>query len=253
MKQAAIRQNLYEAVVSLSDVRSFEETCRRILAHGCRVMDEKEGFLFVKQGQTGDNVQLEYKDGYFKMHESAQMRQFPSFKWGSPLYAPCTIPMGFLGVGFADGISRREALALHAFSRYAVVASWVLYYAFEPDLFWPQVDSFMPTVMHDCSFYVKQILHYNTDAAKAQALFAEAGASLARYPEADGQSPGVCLTGREIEVLLCLQAGCSNEAIAAKLCFSIATVKYHLGHIFKKLRVKNRTQAVVAARQAGFL
>lgn len=251
MKQAAIRQKLYEAVVSLSDARSFEETCRLILVHGCRIMEENEGFLFVNQGQPDGNVQLEYSEGYFKIHESAQTRQFTHFKWGSPLYAPGTMPMGFLGLGAAPEKGRLESRALHALSRYAAVASWVLYYAVAPERF-RSSDDFFAQGTHDCAFYVKQILNSSAAAARARTLLAATEASPVHSAENEN-SAGSCLTEREVEVLLCLQAGCSNEAIAAKLCFSIATVKYHLGHIFKKLRVKNRTQAVVAARQAGFI
>ena len=253
MKQTVVKQKLYEAMVSLSNARSFEETCRRILTQGCRVMMESAGILLIKKGRQGDSLQLEYKNGCFEMQESTRLRPFPVFKWGSPLYAPTTMPMGFLGIGFSDGAGRLEPCDLHAFGRFTVMASWALHYAAEPQLC-AMDDSFTP-VLHDCSFYVKHILQYNADADRLRTLFVEP--SPATHVEADVDSSlsvsDTCLTAREIEVLIYLQAGCSNEVIAAKMCFSVATVKYHLGHIFKKLSVKNRTQAVVAARQAGFI
>ena len=56
------------------------------------------------------------------------------------------------------------------------------------------------------------------------------------------------LTDREIEVLRLVAAGHSNAAIAEQLFVSIGTVKTHLKHIFGKLAVESRTQAVAQAR-----
>lgn len=55
------------------------------------------------------------------------------------------------------------------------------------------------------------------------------------------------LTHREKDVLEYLVQGLSNEEIAEKLYVTIATVKAHLGSIFNKFCVKNRTQAIVMA------
>jgi LuxR family maltose regulon positive regulatory protein len=50
-----------------------------------------------------------------------------------------------------------------------------------------------------------------------------------------------------------IAAGCSNQEIARQLVLSISTVKSHTHHIFGKLRVKNRTEAVARARFLGIL
>ncbi|WEG12795.1 response regulator transcription factor [Pullulanibacillus sp. KACC 23026] len=55
------------------------------------------------------------------------------------------------------------------------------------------------------------------------------------------------LTNRETEVLICLVEGLSNKEIAERLFISDKTVKIHVSKIFKKLNVKNRTQAIMAA------
>ena len=55
------------------------------------------------------------------------------------------------------------------------------------------------------------------------------------------------LTKRELEVLQYIVEGNSNAFIAQKLCVTEATVKAHVGHIFEKLKVQNRVQAVVVA------
>lgn len=52
------------------------------------------------------------------------------------------------------------------------------------------------------------------------------------------------ISPREVEVLRCLSVGYSNHDVAQKLHLSENTVKSHLFNIFRKLNVKNRTQAV---------
>jgi LuxR family maltose regulon positive regulatory protein len=52
------------------------------------------------------------------------------------------------------------------------------------------------------------------------------------------------LSGRELDVLRLIVDGHSNQAIAQKLFLSIGTVKVHIKHIYAKLDVNSRTQAV---------
>jgi DNA-binding NarL/FixJ family response regulator len=65
--------------------------------------------------------------------------------------------------------------------------------------------------------------------------------------QAAGQSHGDNLTAREVEVLRRLALGLSNKEIASALSISEETVKSHVGHLFSKLQVENRAQAVVQA------
>ena len=58
------------------------------------------------------------------------------------------------------------------------------------------------------------------------------------------------LTPRELEVLRLMARGLDNHAIAEKLVVSEATVKTHVAHVFEKLQVDNRVQAVVAAYES---
>ena len=54
-------------------------------------------------------------------------------------------------------------------------------------------------------------------------------------------------------MLRLLAQGLSNQAIAEQLVISIGTVKSHLKHIFAKLTVESRTQAVARRVRAGLL
>ncbi|HWP97039.1 MAG TPA: response regulator transcription factor [Syntrophomonadaceae bacterium] len=52
------------------------------------------------------------------------------------------------------------------------------------------------------------------------------------------------LTSREREVLILLGKSFSNQEIAESLCLSESTVKTHLRNVFRKLRVRNRSEAM---------
>lgn len=61
------------------------------------------------------------------------------------------------------------------------------------------------------------------------------------------------LTPKEKEVLALVAKGASNQEIADKLFVRDVTVKTHLNSIFKKLKVTNRTQAVLLAMQTNLI
>jgi LuxR family maltose regulon positive regulatory protein len=61
------------------------------------------------------------------------------------------------------------------------------------------------------------------------------------------------LSEREIEVLELIAEGLTNQEIAFRLTLSLNTVKSHARHIYGKLGVRNRTQAVARARVLGVL
>ncbi len=61
------------------------------------------------------------------------------------------------------------------------------------------------------------------------------------------------LSERELEVLKTLARGASNQQIAQELAIAVDTVKRHASHIFSKLGVQNRVQAVKQAKLLGLL
>jgi DNA-binding CsgD family transcriptional regulator len=64
----------------------------------------------------------------------------------------------------------------------------------------------------------------------------------------------VSLSPRESDVLSLASRGLTNRQIARELSVSVHGVKFHLGSIFRKLGVENRTAAAaVYAREAPFL
>lgn len=58
------------------------------------------------------------------------------------------------------------------------------------------------------------------------------------------------LTDREREILACAAAGRSNKEVADQLCVSVETVKTHLHHIYQKLSVSGRVEAILTYLKA---
>jgi DNA-binding NarL/FixJ family response regulator len=56
---------------------------------------------------------------------------------------------------------------------------------------------------------------------------------------------------RELEILALLSEGITNKEIAVRLGISPETVRTHLGHIYEKLHVQGRTEAVTKYLKAG--
>jgi LuxR family maltose regulon positive regulatory protein len=81
-----------------------------------------------------------------------------------------------------------------------------------------------------------------------QLLGYRGGAAHALPANLESLETAASITAREQDVLRLVSIGLSNGEIARRLCVSTGTVKTHLAHIFTKLSVNSRTQAVVEAQ-----
>ncbi len=67
------------------------------------------------------------------------------------------------------------------------------------------------------------------------------------------QPATLVLSDRELDVLHCLVGGQTTQQMASSLFISENTVKTHVRHIFEKLEVSNRAEAVGKAMQMGLI
>jgi DNA-binding NarL/FixJ family response regulator len=90
------------------------------------------------------------------------------------------------------------------------------------------------------------------DAAEIAAAVRAVGLGMTRFaPKAEQPEP--ILTEREREVLDLIAAGSTNREIAERLYLSPHTVKEHTSAVYRKLRARNRAEAVQRAQRIGLL
>ncbi|MFO0727413.1 MAG: response regulator transcription factor [Myxococcota bacterium] len=90
--------------------------------------------------------------------------------------------------------------------------------------------------------------------APAPASADEASAGPAEGEPSEGRSGGASvLTDRELEILQIIAKGLSNNEAAKVLGLSKATIRTHLEHIYEKLDVTNRVEAVTEGIRQGII
>ena len=109
---------------------------------------------------------------------------------------------------------------------------------------------------HGASAYVvKSVNPIDLSSALRQALEGTVFSAVG-LPEKTAQEDAVKaagLTERETTILKALARGLSNEAIGKELWVAQQTVKFHLTNIYRKLDVKNRTEAARYAYEHGLI
>jgi NarL family two-component system response regulator LiaR len=74
------------------------------------------------------------------------------------------------------------------------------------------------------------------------------------FPKAEGRKEAAKILGtRELEVLRLASKALSNQQMADKLGLSLHTIEAHMRHIFTKLKVGSRTEAVLYALKQGWI
>ena len=83
-----------------------------------------------------------------------------------------------------------------------------------------------------------------------EAVLARAREAMAPTPRGDLADP---LTDRELEILSYLPSRFTNTELAGQCYVSVNTIKTHMAHIYRKLEVANRNEAIIRARELGLL
>ena len=76
---------------------------------------------------------------------------------------------------------------------------------------------------------------------------------MVQQTESSETATGVKLTRREQEILRLIATGATNREVAEHLVISEGTVKNYLARLFNRLGLRDRTQAVIYAREHGLL
>ena len=113
------------------------------------------------------------------------------------------------------------------------------------------------------SISVERLLEVVAAASRGEYLFHEGMGTTQVFPhveehhiEADvhrSQDSDELLSAREVQILVAIASGNSNKEISKLLKISDQTVKNHITSILRKLKIKDRTAAVVYALREGWI
>jgi len=87
-------------------------------------------------------------------------------------------------------------------------------------------------------------------ATRAEAELHATGESLRRRRDDSARDQ---LTAHELRVALTIAGGASNKEAAAALFLSPKTIEFHLGHVYRKLQIRGRTELAALAIHRGWL
>lgn len=105
-----------------------------------------------------------------------------------------------------------------------------------------------------CAFITKRIDPHDLPSALRQAIDQTLFQPFKSNPLIDSAtSPAPELTKRELAVLRAVAEGMSNKEIASRMAYAEQTVKLDLTHIYRKLGVSSRTEAMAVAYRTGLL
>jgi DNA-binding NarL/FixJ family response regulator len=103
------------------------------------------------------------------------------------------------------------------------------------------------------AYVVKSVNPDDLPATLRQALEGNVHTAIGLEGEQTSGAKSLGLTEREITILGALARGLSNDEIAKEFWVAPQTVKFHLTNIYRKLGVKNRTEATRLAYQHGLV
>ncbi len=110
---------------------------------------------------------------------------------------------------------------------------------------------FLPKTMEGKVFIAAVSLVLN-GGTYAPAEFAGSGQAARPGGESRDKAMDAVFNDRERDLLRLIAAGTPNKEIARSLGLQEVTVKFYLTHLFRKLEVKNRSQAAVLAMRMGY-
>jgi two-component system response regulator DegU len=98
---------------------------------------------------------------------------------------------------------------------------------------------------YDIINVIRAVIQGKSHPFKIEAKIPKAGSTAASYRRLLGK--------RQMEVLQLVGKALTNQEIADKLGLSLHTIEAHLRHVFRKLKVDSRTEAVLYALKQGWI
>ena len=103
------------------------------------------------------------------------------------------------------------------------------------------------------AYVIKTVNPDDLPATLRQALEGNVHTAIGAEDTERASAKALGLTERELTILGALARGLSNDEIAKEFWVAPQTVKFHLTNIYRKLGVKNRTEATRIAYQHGLV
>ncbi len=219
----------------------MQDIYQTIVHIGCRLANTPHGFIYIIN-QKQEELELKYGTGFYRRCQGTKhTREAPSlagavWKTGRPLSVPDIQHWPGRARDCSDGWEEvRAAAGLPICADYGLVAVLGLGFLTAGHI----LTEAEANILNQFGQMASLALRYNADEVKIKTR-----------PKI--RVPGLpALTGREAMVLKRMAAGLSNQEIARELKVELSTVKTHINHLFDKLDVHSRTQALIRAWELG--
>ncbi len=110
----------------------------------------------------------------------------------------------------------------------------------------------------DTEEFLKQLLEMERGEAPlapgmAARVLAEYRQQMSTQRSGEGLRQGQSLSPRELDVLALVAQGLTYKEVAAQLCLTERTIKYHMGELIARLHLENRAEVIEYARRTGLV
>lgn len=222
---------------------NLQDIYQTIVHIGCRLANTPHGFIYTINYKQAE-LELTYGTGFYERWQGAKHnRDEPSlagtvWKTGRALSIQDIQAWPGRARDCSDGWDKvRSVVGMPLYADYSVIAVWGVGFPATGRVL-SAADS---TILKRFGRMAAIILEHKADTVRIKT-----GPVSPVY-----ELPS--LTGREATVLTRMASGLSNQEIAQELRVELSTVKTHINHLFAKLEVHNRAQALIKAWELGII
>ncbi|QDR82028.1 helix-turn-helix transcriptional regulator [Sporomusa termitida] len=222
---------------------NLQDIYQTIVHIGCRLANTPHGFIYAINKKQ-EELELKYGAGFYRRCQGAKHnKEEPSlagtvWKTGRALSIQDIQHWPGRARDCSDGWDNvRSVMGMPLSADYGVIAVWGVGFLAVGHVL-TEADSM---ILKRFGKMAAVILQHNADNVKIKPRPARPVYGLP------------ALTGREETVLNRMASGLSNQEIAQELRVELSTVKTHINHLFSKLEVHNRAQALIKAWELGLI